>query len=453
MSSSYEDAVRTILNAADTLVPKDAWNEEHIPIHSAIGRTVTKDYNAPFSTPQHTTSAFDGYAVYSAYTKNATAEHPIILRVVGRSNAGDAELLVTNERFNNTIPCVEIMTGAIFPKSTTTWPFDAVIPLERTVSLTGVGDEQQQLLRLQVPARANQHRRLAGEDLQQDEPILAAGCVVQEQHIMALASVGHGEIAVRRKPRIGIWSTGTELQHRLETTDMRIKDINAPFLLAVLRARGADVCFLGTLNDDFQEVASSIQHAVDSSLYDILISTGGVSVGKMDFIPIALKGLNFNILFHGVSMRPGHPVLFATIARKQAGIEHSTTGPTKECMGDSIAFFGLPGNPIATAVTFEFLVMPYLSRYGIEKSRMVKSATLIDPAGQLDGPLNSRWHNDQFRHGILQNEHGRWICWASEDQSPAKLRPLLKSNCWIHLRKGDTIGAKVVCYSLYDSAA
>jgi molybdopterin molybdotransferase len=336
------------------------------------------------STPQYDTSAMDGYAVDSSQTFDASPTRPLLFEVRGTMAAGDAPISVNRKGF----ACVEIMTGAQFPIG-----FDAVIPIEHTTRKDGK-------VYIRQPALRNQHRRFAGNDFAEGDKILSKGSVVRAKHVMALASVGIVEIRVL-KIRVGIWSTGLEIANGM------IPDVNGPYLFSALREIGVDVKFLGIIPDDAEALARAIQGAN----FDLLLTTGAVSVGKFDFVRTSMDILNADVIFHHVAMRPGHPVLCASIGHR--------------------TFFGLPGNPIATAACFQFLVLPFIT--GCIPS--IKAEISIPIA---TGTL------DMFRHGKISD--GKAV--INQQQSPAKVKPFSQSNCWVHVKGNLKIGDSVDCYSL-----
>ena len=429
MEISYNAAVDIIERKAVELSADLQNSEECLPLTQVIGRVATRDYRAQFATPTFDSSAMDGYAVSSMYTESATEASPITMKVVGSVAAGDSQLYISNEVDNCVPPCVEIMTGARFPTSTSGPPFDSCIPIEHTKVLL-CRNRSEKLIQIRNKIRPNQHRRLAGEDFHINDKIISVGETVTTHHVMALTSVGVSKIAVRKKVQIGIFSTGSEI-HSQDQNVQSIADVNGPYLMTSLRSRGADVKFLGVLKDVFAEVEANIRSALCSGNFDLLISTGAVSVGKFDFIPRVLIQLGADIMFHGVTIRPGHPVLFAILPG-----EHRSQTP----------IFGLPGNPLAAAACLESLVMPYLIRFGIQRPTEPLRAMLKvrTKAASRVSPY------DEFRHGLLEQHEDGWHCSLCDDQSPSKVKPFLHSNCFIHLQPGDRseTGTIVTCYPI-----
>ncbi|KAI1055646.1 hypothetical protein LB505_010005 [Fusarium chuoi] len=330
---------------------------ESVSIEDAAGRVSTCDHYSPISTPEFDTSAMDGYAICSESTKSASADHPVFFCVKGTIAAGDDSFALPScHTPDEPQPCFEIMTGARFPEGVLGEVFDACVKVEdvtRTIAKeAGLGTCV--AIRKPVPRYAN--RRFAGEDIQKGDLVMERGITIRTSHIMPLASVGIDKIQVEKKPRVCIWSTGNELTSH-------IRDVNGVYLTAASKEAGVDATFGGSITDEVDALVHTIKSQLESPAVDILITSGGVSVGKLDYIRQALETLGATIVFHVVAVRPGHPVLFALLPSARG----------------EIAFFGLPGNPGAAATCFRFLTVPYM-RYllGQEPEKPVL-ARLEDP--------------------------------------------------------------------------
>jgi molybdopterin molybdotransferase len=435
MTITYQEALKRIQEVAERCSNDSNAREQVVPLLEAIGRVAAKDHVSPICTPPKDTSAMDGYAISSRATAGASPEKPVEFTVMGTIGAGDDPIILPNEPEEEVWPCVEIMTGAQFPESSSDTPFDACIKIEDTISLgcfisrTDSKIYSRIAVREPVPWYAN--RRLAGGDLRKDEIILSRGDTVGARHIMALASAGVTRVAVRRVPKVAVWSTGNELSEVTAKSrgDAQIFNSNGPYLIAALKELGVDAEYKGILQDD----RSSLEAALSSSgaeSWDLIITTGAVSKGKFDFIVPALEELRADIHFHGVAIRPGHPILFAT-TKLNAG-----TTPV----------FGLPGNPIATATCFRFLVVPFLRYMLGQASEPYHAAQLIVSSSLFPSPA----HLDCFRHGhISGDELGRKTVVLSNNQSPAVISQFAASNCWVHIPKERTTelnGSIVACY-------
>lgn len=288
---------------------------EILPIRSALGRTLAVDVVSRINVPPYTNAAMDGYAFHSA---SLQAQGPSRLALIGSISAGDASPLRPQKG-----ECVRIMTGAAMPLGT-----DTVVPQEFTSQDDGV---------VIVPVgvvKAGDNQRQFGEDLAMGSKILSMGRVLQPADIGLLASLGYIEIAVVRKLRIAVLSTGNELcaaGERLGASN--IYDSNRYTLWAMLQRLNADVIDGGIVRDDPVALHQALSEAAASA--DVVISTGGVGVGESDHTRSVMAELG-EVLFWKVAIRPGRPLAVGRIG--------SPANPA--------ILFGLPGNPVAAMVTF-----------------------------------------------------------------------------------------------------
>lgn len=441
-SISYTAALSALQETAKRISSSFEEDEELVPLVDAVGRICKRDYRSPQSMPAYDTSAMDGFAVCSRLTTNASPSTPIYLRPDGIIAAGDQPVTRSSECREGLalVPCVEIMTGAPFPISTTDLPFDACIRIEDTImEETSLVDAP--LYKITKPVLPNQNRRFAGTDFDKDDTIVGRGATVSAQHVMALASMGISEILVYRKLRVAILSTGSELLSYRRHLDQshHIRDSNGPYLQAALKQLGVKANYLGIMEDDQEQLGRTIEHNLAMQSYDMFITTGAVSVGKFDFVRKALEDLRANVVFHGVAMRPGHPVLFATVpCQRQRREVYQDSGSYRQSdlNGTSsdlatIPFFGLPGNPLATAACFRFLVLPYL-RLLEHQPEEVPVAAQVNLAH--DAAVKKPSHLRVFRHGRMDGCAGRVL--LHDDQSSSKMRPLLSANCWAVAQEG-----------------
>ncbi|KAK1579679.1 MoaB/Mog domain-containing protein [Colletotrichum navitas] len=310
----------------------------------------------------------NGYAVCSDATALASPGRPLLLRVCGTVAASD-ELTELDERiFRNEVePCLEIMTGGIFPKVVgTTRRLDACVRVEDTATVSVAGTTGRVIM-ITKPVAPDANRRPAGRDIRLGERVFKRGDVLGSSHIMPLASVGVSKIRVFKRPRVTVWSTGKEL---VVGKASGIQDVNGPVLMAALREAGANPTFLGTLHDSEEAVREALRDTIDGSGFEKVLTTGGVSVGRFDFVASSLGHLGAKTHFHGVAMRPGHPVLLAQVPSRSR----------------DLPVFGLPGNPGATAACFRFLVVPFLRSWQHQTAETPIMAKCVE-----DTSANSSW--------------------------------------------------------------
>lgn len=318
-----EDAIARIRAASSAL------SAERIAMVDARGRVLAEDVVAPMSLPPFDNSAMDGFALRANGSVIAAGSE---FAVEGEQAAGDAARAARGE-------ACEIMTGARMPDG-----YDSVVPVEEIEVLERDAARRPTRIRVVAEARHGQHVRCTGEDIAAGTTALRAGHMLDPYACMLLDALGIVDVAVRSKPRVAVFATGRELvtDPRRELASGEIRDSNGPYLEAKLREAGAEVVRRATLPDDVETFVAAVRDAIDAGV-DLVVSTGAVSMGRYDFVPEALAMLGAETVFHKLRLRPGKPVLFARLPQ-------------------GALFFGLPGNPISTAVGERLFVEAALRR-------------------------------------------------------------------------------------------
>jgi molybdopterin molybdotransferase len=300
---------------------------ERVRLHEARGRVVAADVKAPVDLPPFDNSAVDGYAVRHAdLAPNADTK----LAIAGRLTAG------ANASFGvDRGQAIRIFTGAAMPKGADT------VFMQEDVTVDGG--------QVVVPKglKPGANRRLAGEDVRAGAVVLAAGTVLEAQHVALLAALGLTEVDVRRRLTVAIFSTGDEVvEPGTPRAGAAIYDANRYLLSELLERVGAVVTDLGILPDDPDKLADALRAA--ASGHDLIVTSGGVSTGEADYVRIAVERVG-SLVFWRVAIKPGRPVALGVI---------------RGTSGHSAAFVGLPGNPVAVFVTFVRVVKVLLRRLG-----------------------------------------------------------------------------------------
>ncbi len=314
---SVEQALNTILSHIKQL------GTERVDILGGLGRVLAEDIYAPFNVPRFDNSAMDGYAVKFTDLKGASADSPVRLRVTGDLPAGHSisQSLKSGE-------AVRIMTGAPIPEGA-----DTVIMQEDT---RADGD----MVAIFNPGFSGSHIRRAGEDIKKADRLFQTGTKLRPAQTGILASVKRAFITVYQRPRVAIVSTGDELVDIDEDiTEGKIVSSNSYSLSALVTESGGIPLTLGIARDTKEALRDKILQGLHA---DIILSSGGVSVGDYDFVKDVLADLGIDMKFWKVSMRPGKPLAFGTIGGK----------PT----------FGLPGNPVSAMISFEQFVRPAIRK-------------------------------------------------------------------------------------------
>ncbi len=287
---------------------------ERILLNNASGRILAEDIIADTDLPPFDRSQMDGYAVKAADTKRS----PVTLRIAGESVAGRGwhKALQPGE-------AVRIMTGAPVPDGA-----DAVQKVELT-------DEAEGVVTIYEPTSVGRFIIEQGEEIRKGMPVLRKGMQLTPANIALPAAFGYAHIRVSKRPRIAIISTGSEIVeiHKKPKRD-QIRNSNSLMLDALCRAAGAEPRIFPIIQDDLASLKEQFQIAEKSA--DILITTGGVSVGKYDLTKLALTDIGAKIFFDKVALKPGKPTVFGKLNRTLV--------------------FGLPGNPVSAAVTFHLFV-------------------------------------------------------------------------------------------------
>jgi molybdopterin molybdotransferase len=361
---------------------------EKVALRAALGRVLAEDVVSTVDVPGRDNSAMDGYALRFADLHPAAESY---LRVVGTAFAGrqyDGKLAAEE--------CVRIMTGAVMPPGADTVVIQEVVKVD--------GD------RIAVPAgqQLGQNRRLAGEDLKRGHPALLRGVLVRPAELGLLASLGMVEVAVHRRLRVAFFSTGDELVSTGAALDAgQVYDSNRYTLYGMLTRLGCDVLDMGVVRDDPQSLEAALSSAAQNA--DVVITSGGVSVGEADFIRELLARLG-DVVFWKIAMRPGRPMAFGRI-----GNTH---------------FFGLPGNPVAVMVTFyQFVRGALLSMMG----RRGESALPLLRVPCLN-QLRKRPGRTEYQRGALvQDKDGIWAVRVTSAQGSGILRSMSEANCFVVL--------------------
>lgn len=348
----------------------------HAPIHSTV------------NVPAHTNSAMDGYALAGA---QLPAEGTRRFRVIGTSWAG--------RPFNGTAgegECVRIMTGATVPAGTDTVVMQEQVQRAADEAVIGAGH------------KPGQNVRRAGEDLAAGEVAIDAGILLRPAHLGLIASLGVGEVRVRRRPRVAFFSTGDELASIGEALGPgQIYDSNRYTLYGMLQRLSVEVIDLGVVRDNRADLEQALLAAAAQA--DVVITSGGVSVGEADFVTETLDRIG-EVGFWTVAIKPGRPIAFGRVA--------------------GALFFGLPGNPVSVMVTFYQLVQPAL--------RILAGLDAPDAPLRVTATLASRLRKKpgrrEFQRGVLSvTAEGHYTVAPAGRQGSGILRSMARANCFIEL--------------------
>lgn len=398
-SISVERARQKILTKVGAIT-----TTEKTRLHQSLNRVLAQDIISTLNVPGHTNSAMDGYALSGDdLPAKATRQYDVIGTAFagqpfqGQCHAGQ---------------CVRIMTGAVMPAGT-----DTVVMQEHIEKITDTE------IRLDAGHKKGQNVRQAGEDISKGSVVLKKGHHIQAADLGVMASIGVAECSVYRLPRIAFFSTGDELRsigEPLAAGD--IYDSNRYSLHGMLSQLNVEIIDLGVVKDKLEDLRDAFELA--SSKADIVITTGGVSVGEADFVKNIIEEMG-EIHIWKIAMKPGRPVTFGEL--------------------DHAIFFGLPGNPVSAMTTFYQFVLPAIQQLSGQGARspltieVTCNSTLKKLAGRFE-----------YQRGILsQNKAGRLSVSATGKQGSGILTSMSLANCLILLDEhcnginaGDTVSVQ-----------
>jgi molybdopterin molybdotransferase len=389
-----ERALRIVLESASPLA-----GERH-PILDCLGYVLAEDVPADMDIPPFDNSAMDGYALVASDTSSGSQESPVRLQVVADLPAGYAPTTVVRSG-----EAVRIMTGAPMPTGT-----DAVARSEITI-------RGENTVFVTAPVKKGEDIRYRGEDVRNGDVVLTRGARVRPAEVGMLATLGRRDALVVRKPRVAVLTTGDELVDPWEpVTPGKIRNSNLYSISAQVRACGGEPLLLGVARDTVEQLEAKVGIGAEA---DMLITSGGVSVGDYDVVKTVLARMG-EIVFWKVKMRPGSPVVFGEIHGKP--------------------MFGLPGNPTASMVAFEQFVRPAILQMSGRTAlrRREVEATLEESVKNRPGVRN-------FIRAIATERDGRWFVRRAGEQGSAMLRSMIQSNALLvvpetasRLSAGDT---------------
>jgi molybdopterin molybdotransferase len=382
---------------------------ERVATRAALGRVLAEEIVPAHDVPAHDNSAMDGYAVRAA---DLRPDAETSLREIGVALAGHA--------FSGTVgpgECVRVMTGAVMPAGA-----DTVVIQEVVRAAHG---------RVTVPAgqKPRQNVRYAGEDLKRGHAVLHPGRPLRPAELGLIASLGIGEVRVRRRPRVAFFSTGDELVSiGTPLGEGQLYDSNRYTLHGMLSRLGVELVDLGVVRDDPAALEAAFREA--GAAADAIVTSGGVSVGEADFVRAMMARLG-EVLFWKIAMRPGRPMAFGRVG--------------------GAYLFGLPGNPVAVMVTFyQFVRDALLVLAGRSDETELPMLQAKSAAAMRKVPGRT-----EYQRGVLFRDAGEWRVRTTGQQGSGVLRSMSEANCFIVLEheRGAVQAGEPVQVQLFEGLA
>lgn len=365
---------------------------ETIDLSESIERVLAEEIFADMDLPPFDRSQMDGFALQSSDVKDA----PVKLKIVGEAVAGkgfDGDL--------KSGETVRIMTGARVPSGA-----DAVEKVELTREKDG-------FIEISDSVKANQNIVGRAAEIRKGAKIFETGELITENMIAALASFGYAKVKVSKKPKVSILATGSEIVDVSQKPQKdRIRNSNSVMLEVMAKKAGADIKVLPLVKDEIENLKAAIANSVEKT--DVLIITGGVSVGDYDFTKPALRDLGAKIFFEKVSLKPGKPTVFAKL-------------------NDTIVF-GLPGNPVSVAVTFYLFVRTAILLMQAAKKRQLRKGFAV-----ASGKVKGAKERDSFLPVLLAtNEKGQLIIESIRFTGSSDFIAFVRANALVFVPQGKT---------------
>ena len=379
MSSIKVDEARKII-----LEKIKVQGTEKVSISEALGRILSENIIARRNNPPMDNSAMDGYALKAKDIELATSENPIKLEIIEDLAAGYSPKMTIQSG-----QAVRIMTGAPIPEGA-----DAVIMQEDT-------ERNENSVQVKDKAEIRENIRDAGEDVREGETVIKKGAKLLPAHIGMMAVVGRSSVLVGRRPSVAILSTGDEIKDLDDSlSGPCIYNSNGYMLAAQVKSAGGIPSYLGIARDNEEDLMEKFNWALQC---DMVVSSGGVSVGDYDLVKASLKKMGQEMLFWKVAMKPGKPLAFGRI--------------------DTVPIFGLPGNPVSSFVSFEQFVRP-----SIRKMMGASQLSHLLVQAKLTHTVHKKAGRQHFLSAYVKWENGTCTVSPTQEQGSGILKSTVNAN-------------------------
>ena len=397
---SFDEAVSIIVENTFTL------STEKVFLNDAVGRVIAEEIYSNIDIPPFNNSAMDGFAIKSEDTLNASKNSPVKLKIIADAPAGKVVDVVVGKG-----ETVKIMTGGKIPEGA-----DAVLRREDVKEKDGY-------IYIFSNVKKMQDIRFKGEDIKKGELTISHGKVLTPARIGILASLGRAFVEVYRRPLVSILVTGDEIVDiDMPLPKGKIRNSNGYTLMSLLKEYNIPYNQNKIVSDSKQALIDAIRSNTHS---DIILSTGGVSMGDYDFVKDVVKDLGFEPLFWKVRVKPGRPLFFAKSNRT--------------------LYFGIPGNPVSTMTTFYNFILPAL-----RKMQNFENISLREINATLTGDIKRKSNRVEFIRGFLYSEKNKFFVKPTGPQGSGILSSMHLGNCFIvvdenikKVEKGDNIKIRI----------
>ena len=372
---------------------------EKILLKDALHRICSENIYSKLNYPTTNNTALDGFALNSTETIKANKKKKINLKVLKTVAAGDNPNIKKIKKYS----CIEVMTGAIINK-----PFDTIIPYEQSNIII---QNKEKYLSIDEKIKKFNHIRFKGSDFRKRQIILKKGDIIKSSDILILKTLGISKIKVKKRLKVIFFPTGNEITNKKKISPWQVRNSNGSYIETFSKILPIDIIEKNILRDNdgkkfHKELKKSIKNKID-----LVMTIGGVSAGKYDFVPKIINKYKKRFYFKNSKIRPGKPILFSKL-------------------NVNTAFFGLPGNPVSTAACFRFFVLPYIFK-------SLKYLGSKSVRAKLMNGFNKNKNFTRFIKGDLQvSKNGSLEFKILKGQESYKIKPLAESNVWGELKDG-----------------
>ena len=372
---------------------------EKVSIKNSLNRVVAKDIFSPSNHPLEDNAAFDGFAVNSTDTKNITKKKSNYFKIIGSIAAGTKPL----KKKINKYETAEIMTGGVVFR-----PFNSIIPIEQIIFYPNRKNPKSIIIKKKIKKFA--HVRFKGSDYKKGQIIIKKGTIIRPNHILAFKTLGLKKIEVKKKINILFFSTGNEISNSDNISPWKVRNSNSYYINSIKENFLFNLKIGNILRDNHEKIFKMEINKIFKSKIDLILTSGGVSAGKFDYIPNVIKKFKSSHYFKSVMIRPGKPILFAKIKQK--------------------VIFGLPGNPISSAACFRFFVYPFIENIlGIQPEKPLKAI--------LRNSFIKKKNFTRFiKSKLSTTQNGKFLVDLLPGQESFKINSFTKSNVWAVLPRG-----------------
>ena len=388
---------------------------ENILIKNSLHRICSENVYSKLNYPKTNNTALDGFAINSKETIKANKKKVIKLKILKTFAAGDNPKIKKIEKYS----CIEVMTGTTIKK-----PFDTIIPYEQS-KITKQNTQNYLLINKKI--KKFDHIRHEGSDFKKREIVLKKGDLIKSSDILVLKTLGISKVKVKKKIKIVFYPTGNEISNKKKISSFEIRNSNGSYINTFSKILPINVVEKKILRDnDDHKFSVELKKCIKNKI-DVVITIGGVSAGKYDFVPKTVNKYKGKFYFKNSKIRPGKPILFSKLKT-------------------NTVFFGLPGNPVSTAACFRFFVLPYIFKSLEYLGEKPIKAKLINK-------FSKNKNFTRFIKGIHRiTKKGSSEFKILQGQESYKINPLASSNAWGQLKNGKSTfnkGDIIDCHTIF----